>query len=247
MIEMGGVVTARFLVDRPIRQGMVRAILDTLTAQGGYYEPHLVRRSADDGARRISWGRPVGLLDDVAQGPDAVFLRVAEGLAEPVLTFRISASPRALPSAVTLRLPAEALASTRDIEQLLGVGKGLYLFLESPWGTIGTGSTDVTPPRPLLQWASYVGPQAVSRAGPARFLTSLAFIVEILPDGGVMLVTHPSPSLAETDDGRALRRHLEEATGLADALGGLVRRAIPDGARSRAAGPARRGGSPTSS
>ncbi|MDQ7857554.1 MAG: hypothetical protein QN174_01520 [Armatimonadota bacterium] len=239
-------VTARFLVDRPIRQGMVRAILDTLTAQGGYYEPHLIRRSADDGDRRIFWGRPAGLLDDVAQGPDATFLRVAEGLAEPVLTFRISPSPRALPSVVTLRLPAEALASTRDVEQLLGVGKGLYLFLESPWGTIGAASAADGAPRTLLQWATYVGPETVSRAGPARFLTSLAFIVEILPDGGVMLVTHASPSLAETDDGRALRRHLEDATGLADALGGLARHAPPDGDVPRTAGITRRSQGPSS-
>jgi hypothetical protein len=242
---MAEAVVARFLVDRPVRPGMVRAILDTLTAQGEWYEPHLIRRSADDGARRISWGRPAGLLEDVAQGPEATFLRVAEGVAEPVLAFRISPSPRLRPSVVSLRLPAAALASTPDVERLLGVGKGLYLFLESPWGTIAARPVPAVTAAPpaFIRWGNYIGPEVVSRTGPARLLTSLAFIVEILPDGGVMLVTHPSPFLAETEDGRARRRHIEETTGVAEGLRALAHRVPVDeqlrggaGARGRGKG-----------
>lgn len=51
--KMEGQVVARFLVDYPFRPGTVRAILDTLVAQGGAYEPHLMRRLSEDSLRRI--------------------------------------------------------------------------------------------------------------------------------------------------------------------------------------------------
>jgi hypothetical protein len=209
-------VTARFLVDHPVRPGMVRAILDTLSAQGGAYEPHLVRRSASGDLRRITWSRPAGLLDEVAQGgTQTTFLRVAEGQPRPVLSFDISANPRHRPSLVTLTVPQETLAGSEGIERILGVCKGLYLFLESPWGAMGV-QVDATPP--WLRWANFIGPRVVTHVGPARLLTSMAFIVEILPDGGIMLVTHPTPAHAESPDGRALRVHLTEITGLGEIL-----------------------------
>jgi hypothetical protein len=213
---MPGQITARFLVDHPIRPGMVRAILDTLTAQGGAYEPQLVRRSSSADLRRITWSRPAGLLDEVAQGGTrTTFLRVAEGQPRPVLAFSISATPRSRPSLVTLTVPEEALASSQEIERVLGVCKGLYLFLESPWGAVGMGSDSATS---WIRWANFFGPQVVTHVGPARLLTSMAFIVEILPDGGMMLVTHPTPGQAETTEGQALRAHLEATTGLRDTL-----------------------------
>lgn len=213
---MPGQITARFLVDHPIRPGMVRAILDTLTAQGGAYEPQLVRRSSSADLRRITWSRPAGLLDEVAQsGTQTTFLRVAEDRPQPVLSFTISATPRSRPSLVALTVPEEAVSGSREIERILGVCKGLYLFLESPWGTMDMGPD---PAQAWIRWANFFGPQVVTHVGPARLLTSLAFIVEILPDGGIMLVTHPTPAQAETAEGQALRTHLEEATGLQDAL-----------------------------
>ena len=213
---MPGQITARFLVDHPVRPGMVRAILDTLTAQGGAYEPQLVRRSSSADLRRITWSRPAGLLDEVTQsGARTTFLRVAEGHPQPVLSFNISATPRSRPSLVTLTVPEEALAGSQEIERILGVCKGLYLFLESPWGTMGMGPD---PAQAWIRWANFFGPQVVTHVGPARLLTSLAFIVEILPDGGIMLVTHPTPAQAETAEGLALRAHLEETTGLGDTL-----------------------------
>src|SRR5574341_14832 len=121
-------VFARFLVDRPVRPGMVRAILDTLSAQGGAYEPQLIRRSPEEGLRRIVESRPAGLLDQIGrEGTETTFMRVAEGRPEPLLSFMMSVSPKTLPSKVTLTIPASALATSRDIEQVLGVCKGLYL------------------------------------------------------------------------------------------------------------------------
>jgi hypothetical protein len=38
--------------------------------------------------------------------------------------------------------------------------------------------------------------------------------VEILPDGGVMVITHPSPALAESPEGLAMRLELAHAMGL---------------------------------
>ncbi|MDR7522177.1 MAG: hypothetical protein QN168_06920 [Armatimonadota bacterium] len=243
---MAGRIVARFLVDRPVRPGMVRAILDTLSAQGGAYEPQLIRRATDEGPRRITWSRMAGLLDDIGQaGLRTTFLRVSDGRPEPVLSFSMSASPRSDPSRVTMTIPAAALAASSDVEQVLGVCKGLYLFLESPWGTVeledAAGSseeqlrTDPSPPavtRPgaaaspapsgdaptFLRWANFFGPQVIARVGPARLLTSMAFIVEILPDGGIMLVTHPSPQMAATPEGRALQRQIEDSTGIGGAL-----------------------------
>ncbi|MDR7420130.1 MAG: hypothetical protein QN178_14600 [Armatimonadota bacterium] len=231
---MAGFVVGRFLADCPIRPGMVRAILDTLSAQGGAYEPHLVRRASGEAPSRITWSRPGGLFDDVTQeGRHTTFLRVAEGRPEPVLTLRISGTPRTQPSLVSLSVPEEVLASSQEIERILGVCKGLYLFLESPWGTVHRRARaddvrmDAVPPVDAaavsaspccLLWANFFGPNVVARVGPARFLTSAAFIIEILPDGGIMLVSHPSPGAADTADGRAARAHLEDVTGIGEAL-----------------------------
>jgi hypothetical protein len=202
---------------------MVRAILDTLGAQGGAYAAHLVRRMAGDVPERVTWSRPAGLLDEVGQeGTRTTFLRIAEGQPEPVLTFRISRSIRHEPSLVDLTLPQAAITPTGEIDRILGVCKGLYLFLESPWGTIRLTDAESRDPADdrlrALQWANFFGPEIVMHVGPARLLTSLAFMVEILPDGGIMLVTHASPALAASDEGRALRLHIEETTGLGEAI-----------------------------
>ena len=211
---MEGQVVARFLVDRPIRPGMVRAILDTLSAQGGAYAPQLVRRSGDDSLRRIAGARPAGLLDEVGEGgTQTTFLRVAEAHPHPVLSFSVSPTPRTRPTSVTLTVPADSLGSSKEIEQLLGVCKGLYLFLEAAWGVAGLEEPVRSGPR-HLGWANFFGPDLVARLGPARLLTSVAFIVEILPDGGMMLVTHPSPEMATSPEGVALRLDIEQNLGL---------------------------------
>lgn len=217
---MEGQVVARFLVDHPFRPGTVRAILDTLVAQGGAYEPHLVRRLPEDSLRRIIPARPIRLLDDAEEGgTQSTFLRVSEGLMRPVLALSVSAVPRSRPSMVTLTIPREVLVRSKDIEQILGVCKGLYLFLEAPWGTVDAGDP---PDPPCLGWANFFGPEAVARLGPARLLTSMAFIVEILPDGGIMLVTHSSPDLAAEPGARSLRQQIEDALELRDCLGAVL-------------------------
>lgn len=69
-----------------------------------------------------------------------------------------------------------------------------------------------------LGWANFFGPELILRIGAARLLTSVAFIVEILPDGGMMLVTHPAPEIAMTVDGTALRAQLQRDLGLETVL-----------------------------
>lgn len=224
---MNRTLVARFLVDRPIRPGMVRAILDTLTAQGGTYVPHLVQRSPGEGVRRITGARPARLLEEVGEGGTrTTFMRVAEARPQPVLTFSVSRNPRARPTEVALGVPSTAIDSSEEIDRLLGVCKGLYLFLESFLGGVGlaipapggragpldkpAGDRDA---RPFLRWANFFGPELVSTIGVARLLTSVAFIVEILPDGGIMLVTHPAPSLAESPEGQAMRLDIERGFG----------------------------------
>ncbi len=217
---MGRVVIARFLVDHPIGPGAVRAILDTLTAQGGPYEPQLMRRPPDQGVRRITGARPARLLDEVGEGGTlTTFLRVSEGSPHPVLSFMVSETPRTRPTSVTLTVPEDSLASSKEIEQVLGICKGLYLFLESPWGTAGVadpaaGGEAEASLHPRLDWTTFFGPQAVAQLGPARLLTSMAFIVEILPDGGIMLVTHAVPRMAVLPEGVTLRRQIAEMVGL---------------------------------
>ena len=210
-------VVARFLIDHPIRPGMVRAILDTLLAQGGAYEPHLVRRSHDEGLRRITGARPARLLDEVGEaGSETTFLRVAETHPQPVLSFSVSPTPRSNPTSVALSVPASSLDSSKEIERLLGVCKGLYLFLEAMWGSAGIADPPGARRRAgdhdteYIDWANFFGPDLLASIGPSRLLTSMAFIVEILPDGGVMLVSHPTPELARSVEGRALRRQLAE-------------------------------------
>jgi hypothetical protein len=46
----------------------------------------------------------------------------------------------------------------------------------------------------------------------------MAFIVEILPDGGMMLVSHATPARAASDDGRAMCRVLAGATGVVTSI-----------------------------
>ncbi len=235
---MEGQVVARFLVDRPIRPGMVRAILETLSAQGGAYDPQLVRRSSDQTLRRIAGARPAGLLDEVGEGgTQTTFLRVSETQPHPVLLFSVSSTPRTRPTSVMLTVPAASLGSSKEIEQLLGVCKGLYLFLEAAWGVAGMAEFPDSErhaghlePR-HLGWANFFGPDLVARLGPARLLTSVAFIVEILPDGGMMLVTHPSPEMAASPEGVALRSHIEQNLGLKEAPAAL--RETPPRATSR--------------
>jgi hypothetical protein len=206
-------VTARFVVDRPVMPGIVRAILDTLAAQGGAYAPQLVRSAHDRDPKRIAWSRPAGLLHNVGEeGSHTTFLRVAEGRPEPVLSFQISAAPRSTPSVVTLAVSSEILVDMHEIERLLGVCKGLYLFLESPLAVAGLDSGAGALER--VHWANFYGPQIVTHVGPARLLTSMAFIVEILPDGGMMLISHATPARAASDDGRAMCRVLAGATGV---------------------------------
>jgi hypothetical protein len=214
-------IVARFVVDHPIRPGMVRAILDTLQAQGGPYAPQLLRRAVGGALQRLTETRPAAVLGQLDAAGEATFLRVAESTPQPVLSFVISPNPRVTPTEVRLVLPAEVLASSQEVERLLGVCKGLYLFLEAPWGAVGSGegegSGEPEEVEPLsLGWANFLGPDLVARVGPARVLTSLAFIVEILPDGGIMLVTHPAPALADTAEGRALRRELDGLLGLSE-------------------------------
>ncbi len=240
---MGRQIIVRFLVDHPIGPGAVRAILDTLTAQGGAYEPQLVRRPPDQGVRRITGARPTRLLDEVGEGgTSTTFLRVSEGSAHPVLTFMVSETPRTSPTCVTLTVPEDTLASSKEIEQVLGICKGLYLFLESPWGTAGVADPAVgdeaadAPLQPRLDWTTFLGPQAVARLGPARLLTSMAFIVEILPDGGIMLVTHAVPSMAILPEGVALRRQIAETVGLNDHDGTWLAPRILDVSRRRRVG-----------
>lgn len=217
---MASVLAARFLVDRPIRPGMVRAILDTLTAQGGTYVPELVRRSPGEGIRRLTGARPARLLEEVGEGgTQTTFMRVSEAQPQPVLTFSVSRSPRTRPTEVILGVPSATGESSHDVDRLLGVCKGLYLFLESFWGAVGLSGnapqkTDADADhRPFLRWANFFGPELVSTIGIARLLTSVAFIVEILPDGGVMLVTHPTPVLAESDQGVTTRLEIERGFG----------------------------------
>ncbi len=226
---MGGQVVARFLVDHPFRPGTVRAILDTLVAQGGAYEPHLVRRMPEDSLRRIVPARPVRLVDDAEEGgTQSTFLRVCEGIARPVLALSVSEVPRSRPTTVTLTIPREALATSKEIEQVLGVCKGLYLFLEAPWGTVGLDDSAApsrargAPALVHLGWASFFGPEIVARLGPARLLTSMAFMVEILPDGGILLVTHPSPDIAAEPGAQSLRQQIEDALELRDCLGSVL-------------------------
>lgn len=236
---MQGQVLARFLVDRPIRPGMVRAILDTLSAQGGVYEPQLVRRSREEGLRRIAGGRPAGLLDEVGEGgTETTFLRVSEARSLPLLSFSVSPTPRTRPTSVALTVPAAALGSSAEIDRLLGICKGLYLFLEAIWGVVGiedvrarvesVGAQSRSPREGAseakarhLGWANFFGPELILRIGPARLLTSVAFIVEILPDGGMMLVTHPAPEIAMTGDGVALRAQIQRDLGLDTVLRSL--------------------------
>ncbi len=117
-------------------------------------------------------------------------------------------------------MPEDALASSKEIEQVLGICKGLYLFLECPWGTIGVadpaadGDAPEVPVHPRLDWTTFLGPRAVTHLGAARLLTSMAFIVEILPDGGIMLVTHAVPHMAALPEGLALRRQIADTVGL---------------------------------
>jgi len=231
-----GQVVARFVVDHPIQPGMLRAILDTLQAQGGPYAPQLVRRAADGALHRLTGTRSAALLEQLGAAGAATFLRVAESRPEPVLSLAISPNPRVSPTQVRLAVPADTLASGQEVERLLGVCKGLYLFLEAPWGAVGSGewetlgeAGEVEPP--VLQWANFLGPELVARVGPARVLTSLAFIVEILPDGGIMVVTHPSPAIAETTEGMALRRELDGMLGLGEHAQWLVRRVRGRGGR----------------
>ncbi|MDR7556780.1 MAG: hypothetical protein QN157_14395 [Armatimonadota bacterium] len=226
---MPGQVVARFVVDRPIQPGMVRAILDTLQAQGGPYAPQLVRRAADGALHRLTGTRSAALLEQLGAAGEATFLRVAENTPEPVLSLAISPNPRTSPTRVGLVVPADTLSSSQEVERLLGVCKGLYLFLEAPWGAVGSGeweglggAGEVEPP--LLQWANFLGPELVARVGPARVLTSLAFMVEILPDGGIMVVTHPSPAIADTPEGIALRHELDGVLGLGEQAQWLLRR-----------------------
>jgi hypothetical protein len=203
-------VVARFVVDRAIAPGIVRAILDTLTAQGGVYEPQLVRSADDQDPKRIAWSRPAGLIHKVGeQGTHTTFLRVVEGRPEPVLSFQISSAPRSRPSVVTLAVPAEILVDTHEIERVLNVCKGLYLFLESPLAVAGL---DAVADLERVHWANFYGPQIVADVGPARLLTSVAFIVEILPDGGMMFVSHATPARAASQDGQAMCRVLAGAT-----------------------------------
>ncbi len=219
---MQGQVVARFLVDRAIRPGMVRAILDTLSAQGGVYDPQLVRRSREEGLRRIAGGRPAGLLDEVGEGgTETTFLRVSEARPLPLLSFSVSRTPRTRPTSVALTVPAAALGSSGEIDRLLGICKGLYLFLEAIWGVVGIEDGRAH----HLGWANFFGPEVILRIGPARLLTSVAFIVEILPDGGMMLVTHPAPEIAMTADGTMLRTQLERDLGLESVLRPLQRSA----------------------
>ncbi len=207
---MQGQVVARFLVDRPIRPGMVRAILDTLAAQGGVYEPQLVRRSREEGLRRIAGARPAGLLDEVGEGgTQTTFLRVSEARPQPLLLFSVSASPRTRPTSVVLTVPAATLGSGAEIDRLLGICKGLYLFLEATWGVVGIEEARGQARAHHLGWANFFGPELILRLGPARLLASPVFIAEILPDGGMMLVTHPAPEIALTSEGRAFRAEME--------------------------------------
>jgi hypothetical protein len=222
---MAAQVVARFLVDRPIMPGIVRAILDTLAAQGGVYEPHLVRRADERDARRITWSRPANLLHEVGEeGTHTTFLRVAEGRPEPVLSFHISDAPRSRPSVVTLTVPGDALGDTGDVDRILGVCKGLYLFLEAPLAVAGldVALTDIE----RVHWANFYGPQIVAHVGPARLLTSMAFIVEILPDGGMMLISHATPARAAGDDGVAMCRVLAGATGVVASMQAVMGSAL---------------------
>lgn len=233
---MPALVVARFLVDRPIRPGMVRAILDTLTAQGGAYLPQLVHGSPDDSLRRLTGGRSPQLLDDVAAGgTHTTFMRVSESLPQPVLSFSVSEAPRRHPTRVTLTIPGDALREGEEIDRMLGVCKGLYLFLESVWGA--AGYPDPPDTTPLVQWANFLGPELVSRTGPARLLTSMAFMVEILPDGGVMLVTHPSPDLSAGPEGVAFRIDLARTLGFDGSVVGGQDPFQPDAARAKSAPP----------
>lgn len=245
---MGRLVVARFFVDRPIRAGMVRAILDTLTAQGGTYVPQLVRKSPGEGIRRIAAARPARLLDEVGEGgTQTTFMRVAEAQPQPVLTFSVSRNPRTRPTEVMLGVPAETVDSSQEVDRFLGVCKGLYLFLEAVWGIAGIDSA-ASPSRPILQWANFFGPELVSGIGIARLLTSVALIVEILPDGGVMLVTLPAPALADTPEGVTRRLELERAFGI-DSMTGLGQLAswLDGGARVNAGALAGRGSDRTTS
>jgi hypothetical protein len=222
---------------------MVRAILDTLTAQGGTYVPHLARRSPGEGVRRITGARPARLLEDVGEGgTQTTFMHVAEARPQPVLTFSVSRNPRTRPTEVTLTVPAHATGSSEEVDRLLGVCKGLYLFLESAWGIAGLDPA-IAANRPILHWANFFGPELVSSIGVARLLTSVAFMVEILPDGGVMLVTHPAPALADTPDGVTQRVELERGF-VGDATRGLARLPawLGEGAASNAGAPV--GGAP---
>lgn len=239
---MDALVRAQFVVDHPIHRGTIRAILDTLSAQGGPYFPQFVSDQSAGGLLRVSECRPSGLFERAAAaGSTTVFLRESEGNPVPVLSLTISAVPRSRPSLVTLIVPTGMLSSSPEIEQVLGICKGLYLFLEAPWGTVGMSTEGVQRREPkrgvrsafYLDWANFFGPHVVTGVGPIRLLTSTAFIVEILPDGGMMLVTHPSPALAAEPGGEAVRRQMEEALGVAECLESCLPgfSAMPRGAR----------------
>jgi hypothetical protein len=205
-------VVARFVVDHPILPGIVRAILDMLAAQGGAYAPQLVRYADERDPKRIAWSRPAGLIHKVCEeGTFATFLRVAEGRPEPVLSFQISDAPRSRPSVVTLSVPDELFREVREVDRALGVYKGLYLFLESPLAVVGLGDVGEIE---RVHWTNFYGPQIVADVGPARLLTSMAFIVEILPDGGMMVVSHATPARAASLEGQAMCRVLAGATGV---------------------------------
>ncbi|MGH2376506.1 MAG: hypothetical protein ACRDIC_23975, partial [bacterium] len=167
--------------------------------------------------------RPAGLLEEVGEGgTQTTFLRVSEERPHPVLSFSVSRTPRSRPKpSVALTVPAAVLGSGAEIDRLLGICKGLYLFLEAIWGVVGIEDGRAH----HLGWANFFGPEVILRIGPARLLTSVAFIVEILPDGGMMLVTHPAPEIAMTADGTMLRTQLERDLGLESVLRPLQRSA----------------------
>ncbi|MCX7682629.1 MAG: hypothetical protein N2508_11825 [Anaerolineae bacterium] len=72
---------------------------------------------------------------------------------------------------------------------------------------VSTGGLDLQEGLPGIYWANFFGPLYVNFFGREKFLTAPAYHKEELPDGGLLLLTAPSP----LDYGRPEVRALEEA------------------------------------
>lgn len=194
-----------FWLAGPIKPAAAWRLVATLKAAGPTFAPAAFRTDGALAARKLGRRAEALVVERLSLGAEVELLR------------RAGHSPRMLlhsgeANAVSLMtLNGPALTSLPDVMAFVELIKQLYDVLHPVAGVVNVVRAVEAESLAFPGWLTVFGPERVEEIGAARLLMAPVFLIEMLPDGGLLVANAPLPH----EDGRGAG---SRSTALADHL-----------------------------